>query len=109
MSEISRSREDKWFLENEKHLVEAARLAREKRVEERAALEKAEGNRKLKELHFMKCPKCGHDMAQQVSDGVTLDRCGFCEGVYLDAGELEQMFLRKADPDRSLLRKLIGL
>lgn len=105
----SRSREDKWFLENEKQLVEAARLAREKRAEERAANEKAEETRRLKDLHFMKCPKCGHDMAAQGIQGVSIERCGFCEGVYLDAGELEVLFLRKADENRGVLRKLLGL
>ena len=109
MDDNSRSREDKWFLENEKHLVEAARLAREKRGEERAAHEKAEETRRLKDLHFMKCPKCGHDMAAQSIQGVSIERCGFCEGVYLDAGELEVLFLRKADDNRGVLRKLLGI
>lgn len=109
MDEINRSREDKWFLENEKHLVEAARLAREKRAQERAAHEKAAESRRLKDLHFMKCPKCGHDMAAHVIQGIAIERCGFCEGVYLDAGELEALFLRKTDENRGMLRKLIGL
>ena len=109
MDETNRSREDKWFLENEKHLVEAARLAREKRAEERASHEKAEARRKLKDLHFMKCPKCGHDMKEEVVEGVTLDRCTFCEGIYFDAGELETAFVNRSGRTRGLLAKLIGL
>jgi len=108
LNDLSRSREDQWFLENERKLIEAAHLAREKREHERAAHEKAEERKRLKDLHFMKCPKCGHDMKEEVVNDVTLDRCVFCEGLYLDAGELEQVYLRKEEDRRSLLRKLIG-
>jgi hypothetical protein len=106
---MDRTREDKWFLENEKHLVEAARLAREKRAAERAAREKEEERRRLRDLHFMKCPKCGHDMKEEVVQGVALDRCTFCEGIYCDAGELEAEFLRRSGENRGFLGKLIGL
>lgn len=104
-----RTREDQWFLENEKHLVDAARVAREKREAERRTREKEEERRKLKDLHFMKCPKCGHDMKEKVVEGVSVEQCTFCEGIYFDAGELEQALLRKADQNRSMLRKLLGV
>jgi hypothetical protein len=104
-----RTREDQWFLENEKHLVDVARAAREKREAERKTLEREAERRKLKELRFMKCPKCGHDMKEKVVEGVTVEQCTFCEGIYFDAGELEQALLRKADQNRSMLRKLLGV
>lgn len=109
MKESSHTAEDRWFLENEKHLVEAARAAREKREAERRAREKDEERRKLKDLHFMKCPKCGHDMKEKIVESVTVEQCTFCEGIYFDAGELEQALLRKADHNRSMLRKLLGV
>jgi hypothetical protein len=101
--------EDEWFKKNEQDLLETARKAREKREAERAAAEKADESRRLKELHFMKCPKCGHDMKEQAVEAVTVDRCTFCEGIYLDAGELDTLFLRKVDERKSFLRKLIGI
>jgi len=104
-----RTREDQWFLENEKQLVDAARAAREKREAERGTREKEEERRKLRELHFLKCPKCGHDMKEKVVENVTVEQCTFCEGIYFDAGELEQALLRKADQNRSMLRKLLGV
>jgi hypothetical protein len=104
-----RTREDEWFLKNEKQLVETASAAREKRQREKAASEQADERRRLKELHFMKCPKCGHDMKEGPVEGVLVDRCSFCEGLYMDAGELEKLFLRKMDERRGFLRKLIGL
>jgi hypothetical protein len=104
-----RTREDDWFKKNEQDLLETARKAREKREAERAAAEKADERKRLKELHFMKCPKCGHDMKEEAVDAVTVDRCTFCEGIYLDAGELDTLFLRKVDERKSFLRKLIGI
>lgn len=109
MTETSRAREDEWFRKNEKQLIEQARAAREKRARERAAHEKAAERKRLKDLHYLKCPKCGHDMKEEAVEGVTVERCTFCEGLYLDAGELERAFLRKPDERRGLLRKLIGL
>lgn len=108
MVEIDRSREDDWFRQNEKELMQAAREAREKRERERAALEQEAERRRLKELHYMKCPKCGHDLEEQDLDGVKVDRCTFCEGLYMDAGELETLFLRR-DDRKSFLRRLIGV
>lgn len=110
MDEVERRREDEWFRQNEKQLLEAARLAREKREKERAAHEAAETRERLKEIHFMKCPKCGHDMKAESLDGIEVDRCTFCEGIYMDAGELEQVFLKKQNAERQgLFRKLLGI
>jgi len=85
--ETERSREDEWFARNEKEMLEAARVARDKRERERAEHEAVEERQRLKQLHFMKCPKCGHDLAEREVEGVTVDQCSFCEGVFLDAGE----------------------
>lgn len=104
-----RSREDEWFLKNERELVEAARTARQKREAERREREAAEERARLKDLHFMKCPKCGHDLVAEDFSGIEIDRCSYCEGVYLDAGELEELYLKKAEERRSLFRKLLRL
>ncbi len=106
--ESDRSREDEWFLKNEKELLESAREARQKREAERAAQEQASERQRLRELHFMKCPKCGHDMVERALDGVTVDACSFCEGVFFDAGELDALFSKREDERKGLLRKLIG-
>lgn len=110
MDELSRNREDEWFRQNERKLIEDARKAREKRESERKAEESAEHRRQLKERHFMKCPKCGHDLATERLEGVDIDRCTFCEGLFLDAGELEKLFMQRTQGERrSIFRKLIGL
>ena len=109
MDDTARKREDDWFLKNEEQLIVAARTAREKREKERAALEQATERDRLKALHFMKCPKCGHDLKEESISGVNVDRCTFCEGLYLDAGEMEALFLKREEDRKSLLKRLIGL
>ena len=64
--------EKKKKLEEEKH----QKLAREEK-------------QRLKELHFMKCPKCGMELIEIEYRGFKVDKCSECEGVWLDAGELE--------------------
>lgn len=101
-----RRREDEWFRENEKELLEAARLARGRRERERAEKEAAAQRQKLRGLHHMKCPKCGHDLKEEDLEGVKVDRCTFCEGIFLDAGELDQIFMKKAEERRGFFRRL---
>jgi hypothetical protein len=102
-------REDDWFRENEKQLLEAARLARARREKERADKEATAEQQKLRQLHYMKCPKCGHDMKEEDLQGVRIDRCTHCEGIFFDAGELDQVFAKKADERRGFFRRLAGI
>jgi uncharacterized protein len=71
-----------------------ARLEIEKKREwekERAAsMEQAEKNR-LRELHHMKCPKCGMDLHTIDYRGLKLDRCVSCNGTWFDPGELDEL------------------
>lgn len=59
-------------------------------AENRAKLEAEEKDR-LKELHHMCCPKCGMKLIEINYQGVEVDKCSSCEGIWLDAGELEQV------------------
>lgn len=75
---------------------------RRKRVEEgkHNNLEE-EQKKKLRELHSMKCPKCGMDLITIDYKGVKIDKCSSCEGIWLDAGELETVTkLEKAGLDK---------
>ena len=110
MDDRSRTRENDWFLQNEKKLLEEAKKARERREAERRDRETEEQRAKLKELHWMKCPKCGHDMKTETLEGIEIDRCGFCEGVFLDQGEIEELFLKKEQSQRqSFMRRLLRI
>ena len=65
---------------------------RMKDVEGKRARKIAEEEREsLKELHFMRCPKCGMQLVEIDYRGIKIDRCTTCDGVWLDAGELEEI------------------
>jgi len=107
--EEDRRREDDWFRANEQKLIDAAREARQRREQERAQREAAGERQRLRELHFMKCPKCGHDMKEEDLAGVKVDRCSFCEGIYFDAGELDQVLLKKEEDRKGFFRRLVKI
>ncbi len=63
---------------------------RRKEVEERRREAMATQEKiRLKELHHMRCPKCGMELIEIDYKGVAVDKCSSCDGVWLDAGELE--------------------
>jgi len=59
---------------------------------------------KLKEQHYMHCPKCGMDLTTLVFRGVEIDKCTSCNGVWLDDGELE-----KLSGEEGVMRSLFNL
>jgi len=52
---------------------------------------KVEEQKRLKELHYMKCPKCGMDLLEIDYKSIKIDKCSGCEGIWLDAGEMEMI------------------
>lgn len=63
---------------------------RKKKIEGEKHKNLAEGDKKrLKELHYMRCPKCGMELIEIDYKEIKVDRCSECEGIWLDAGELE--------------------
>ena len=71
------------------------------RRQEKEALEKlraktaAESAKQESEAAALKCPRCGATLEETTHEGVTIDRCGNCKGVWLDAGELERLTQRE--------------
>jgi hypothetical protein len=76
--------------EKEEEYFARLEFERRQKVEEqaRAKMEAAEAKRQ-KELHYMHCPKCGMKLIEINYKGIEVDKCSSCEGVWLDAGELE--------------------
>jgi hypothetical protein len=71
-----------------------ARQMIEKRRREAEATQASmasEEKQRLKDLHYMHCPKCGQSLVEMELKGAKIDRCMNCEGIWLDAGELEQL------------------
>ena len=64
---------------------------RKKWAQEQSARMATEEKERIKQLHYMKCPKCGMDLKEIDLHGVKVDQCATCGGVFLDAGEIEQI------------------
>lgn len=45
----------------------------------------------------MKCPKCNETLVMSDRNGVEIDYCPNCRGVWLDRGELDKILERSAD------------
>ena len=58
-----------------------------------------------KELDFMHCPKCGMKLIEIDYKSLKIDRCSSCDGVWMDAGELEAA----VELEKGLLRRIFGL
>ncbi|TAK53252.1 MAG: hypothetical protein EPO24_14680 [Bacteroidetes bacterium] len=67
-------------------------LEQRKKLEEEKQKRLAEEEKlRLKELHHMRCPKCGMELHEIDYKGIKIDKCFSCDGIWLDAGELEQV------------------
>ncbi len=56
----------------------------------------------------MKCPRDGTHLAKVVVDGVELDKCHKCDGIWCDRGEMEQLRDRKISDVEELLEQKYG-
>ena len=68
---------------------------RKKWAQEQSAKMKETEKQKLKDLHYMKCPKCGMDLTTIEFQGIKIDRCPNCNGTWFDAGEVEELMSPK--------------
>jgi Zn-finger nucleic acid-binding protein len=41
--------------------------------------------------HSLQCPKCRHGMEEITHDGITIDRCTQCMGLWFDGDEVNQL------------------
>ncbi len=96
------------MIPSEKEEEYFARLEYEKKQKiEREKHEKlkAEERLKMKDLHFMRCPKCGMELIEFDYKNIKIDKCSECEGIWLDAGEMEAV----AKMEKSGLDKLFSV
>jgi len=82
---------------------------RRKKMEGEKQKEMQEGEKtKLKELHFMRCPKCGMALVEKDYKGIKIDECANCKGIWLDSNELESI-LKLEGVGESALGKLMSV
>jgi RNase P subunit RPR2 len=80
--------EDEYFARRDAELLRQQREAARKSA---VALER--------KTHYMKCPKCGYDLFTGDWDGIQIDQCTNCHGIWCDAGEVEEILKRKIQPN----------
>ncbi|MBK6488744.1 MAG: zf-TFIIB domain-containing protein [Gemmatimonadetes bacterium] len=90
--------EDEYFVKKDAELIkkQRAHLAAKRAKVERQS-------------HFMKCPKCGHDLTETDFHQIKIDRCTTCHGVWFDAGEVEMLEHVDQSQIRSFVRSMFGL
>lgn len=77
-------REAEYFYELNRDLIARNRLELDRLREEKARAQ-------LMAEHWMKCPKCGHDLREEEVLGLKGDLCSSCGGVYFDRDEIMQL------------------
>jgi len=91
--------------ENEEEYFIRLEFERAKKVEEDLKKKMLEDERNsLKELHYMRCPKCGMQLVEIDYKGIKIDKCTECDGVWLDQGELEAI----VNLDKSVISRLLS-
>lgn len=85
--------EDEYFAKRDAELI-AAQRAREQATQGDAE----------RRSHYMKCPKDGYDLTSTDYQGVTVDTCAHCGGLWLDHGELDQLMARGG---QGVLRRIV--
>ena len=68
---------------------------RKKWAAEQSAKMKVEEKEKLRQLHWMRCPKDGTEMTTIELHGIKLDKCPTCNGTFFDDGEIEHLMNAK--------------
>lgn len=71
--------------------------------EENKRKQKSEKEAALKNLHFMKCPKCGHDLITKRISYIDIDQCENCGTLVLAPKDVDK-FLAE---EKSILKSLV--
>jgi hypothetical protein len=59
----------------------------------------------LKALHFMKCPKCGHDLLTKRMNSLEIEQCVSCKALVIDADKVEKFI----NQEKSILKSIINI
>ena len=84
--ERKKAQEDEYFVKKERELL--AKLKTKQEAESKAA---------AKNAAHMTCPKCGEPLKARSFQKIEIDQCTGCNGIWLDAGEMEQVAGKEND------------
>ncbi len=76
--------------------------------EQRARLDeiRSQGDRAS---HYMKCPKCGGELAERSFHHIKVDECADCGGIWLDKGEIAMIEHVERRSVSGFVERLLGL
>jgi hypothetical protein len=92
--------------EEEEHFAKLEFEKRKAIAEKQRAARATQEREELKARHWMHCPKCGEELIILAMQGVEVDKCPSCSGLWLDAGELERLVEREGAGGVSRLLKI---
>ncbi|MDH3496893.1 MAG: zf-TFIIB domain-containing protein [Gemmatimonadota bacterium] len=72
--------EEEYFVRQEAERIKALKQ------EAQEASQRAE-----RQSHFMKCPRCGGDLRVEHYQGIEVERCPDCHGLWFDEGEAQRL------------------
>ncbi len=78
--ERKKAQEEEYFVKKERELL--AKLK---------AKQEGESKVELQKTCHMRCPKCGEPLKERNFQKITIDQCTGCQGIWLDAGEIEMV------------------
>ena len=93
-------REDEFFGKLDQKRINQIRSELDKKRAE-------EDRQNRKEVHWMKCPKCGSDLQEINYQHVMIDSCMECKGVWLDMGELNLLIEGQTQLNKGFIQKLL--
>jgi hypothetical protein len=95
--------------EKEEEYFKLQELKKIKKMREEAAGELAvKEKERLKELHWLRCPKCGLELDEVEYRGVTVDACYSCGGMFLDQGEIDKIVAFEKQGDKVNFSRFVG-
>jgi len=95
------SKEEEFFLKMNQEKINKLRTEMDRKRSE-------DEKNQRKQIHWMKCPKCGSDLKEVDYQNVKIDTCTGCKGIWLDSGELNILIEGQANFTKGLLNKLFG-
>lgn len=85
IEERGKALEEEYFRRKEREAIEKLRAQMSEEEQAKAA-----------EAVALECPRCDGKLEGVINEGVEIDVCDTCGGVWLDAGELEQLSKRES-------------
>jgi len=86
-----RALEEDYFRRKDRESIRRLREAREEEARARG-----------EETATLNCPRCDGRLHERTYDDVNIDQCDRCEGIWLDAGEFEQLVRQESETGRWL-------